>query len=79
MLEDKLLSYLKTLDKEELEKIIFNHYKFVVEKLEHLKEENKGFKGKKMNILVDKKNEEIDFIKIQLGWYENYILNKIKR
>lgn len=79
MLEDKLKSYLKALAKEELEKIIFNHYKFVVAKLEHLLKENKGFKEKKMNIIVDKKNEEIDFIKIQLGWYENYILNKIKR
>jgi hypothetical protein len=78
MLEDKLRDYLKTLDKEELELIIFNHYKFIVDKLERLKKENKGFKEKDMNILVNKTNDEIEFIKIQLGWFENYIFNKIK-
>jgi hypothetical protein len=73
MKDQKLKDYLKTLDKEQLESIIFNYYKFIVNKLEYTNKENKGFKEQNMTNLIDKTQDEIDFVTLELRWLENYL------
>lgn len=77
MLDEKLKRHLSYLSKTELETILFNYYKFIVDKLESLKKENKGFKEQNMDLLANKTQEEIDFVRLELQWLENYLVEKV--
>lgn len=78
MKEQKLKDYLSNKSKEELENIIINHYKFLVNELERIEKEYRGFVENNMDILAKSTKNEYDFIFLQMKWYENYIEEKIK-
>ncbi len=78
MQEQKLKDYLASKSKEDLENIIINHYKFLVDQLEKTQKDYKGFIENNMNIVANSTKEELDFIFLQMQWYENYIEQKIK-
>jgi hypothetical protein len=79
MQEQKLKDYLSSKSKEDLENIIINHYKFLVNELEKTEKEYRGFVENNMDILVKSTKKEYDFIFLQMKWYENYIEEKIEK
>lgn len=79
MKEDKLNQYLSSKSKEQLQNIILNHYKFIVNKIEHLQKEYEEYRNKGMNNLAECVHDEKEFIMLQLKWYENYIKEDIKQ
>lgn len=78
MQEQKLKDYLTNKSKEDLENIIINHYKFLVNKLERTEQEYRSFVENNMDILATSTKKEYEFIFLQMKWYENYIEEKLK-
>ncbi len=73
MERDKLKEFLKTLTKEQLEKIIFKNYEYIVDEFERFKREVEGFKKAKMDKCLKTSEESKHDFELMLKHLDNLI------